>query len=66
MEAASGFVSQSQLKSTCFGTLWKSRNGFNNKSGEYFERRCTERETGEGKLVETVMQNLKIQHSVLV
>lgn len=49
MEAASGFASQSQLKSTCFGTLWKSRNGFSNKSGEYFELRCTERETGEGK-----------------
>lgn len=63
MEAALGFVSQSQLKSTCFESLWKSRNGFNNKSDNFFEFSCTERETGEGKLVETVMQN---QPSVLV
>lgn len=31
VETAMGFLSQSQLKYTCFETLWKSRNGFNNK-----------------------------------
>lgn len=45
MGAALGFLSQSQLKLTCFGSLWKSRNGFNNKSGNFLlNLGCTESE----------------------
>lgn len=66
VEAALGFVSQPQLTSTCFESPWKSRSGFNNKSSKFFEFSCTERETGEGNLVETVLQKLPMQPAVQV